>query len=467
MKNRLIKGFYQRRFPDLFKKNKKITKYRRYSFFNIGTLLFGIVFLYMIICLFLYFTDTHITSYEVQRGSITGNYRFHALSLRTETIVNATQSGGVRYYVREGSRTSAGSTVCSINETGSTDPIAYNDFSMTSDDESRMQNMLSSFTMNFTDNAFQNVYELKSNVQTAISEILQDSTDAPAYVRNQCTASESGFVIYNIDGYESLTDSDINSAMFDRSSYHVQNLRNSSVSAGNPLFKLITKEDWALYFPIDDKLRTELADATTLRFRFLKDNVTFSAPFMIIQNGTESFGKITLSNSLVRYATDRFLEIELVMNKKTGLKIPTSAIVQREFYRIPEDYVTKNEDTDTEITLKVEHFDDDGSSTTRYVTANVYSHSDGYYLVDRNLLTEGDSILMENSSNRIQLQEKDVEVLHGVYNINKGYAVFREITVIDENEEYCIVSSNNIYSLAAYDYIVMNADEVTEDQIVY
>ena len=112
MKNRLIKGFYQRRFPDLFKKNKKITKYRRYSFFNIGTLLFGIVFLYMIICLFLYFTDTHITSYEVQRGSITGNYRFHALSLRTETIVNATQSGGVRYYVREGSRTSAGSTVC-------------------------------------------------------------------------------------------------------------------------------------------------------------------------------------------------------------------------------------------------------------------------------------------------------------------------------------------------------------------
>lgn len=199
----------------------------------------------------------------------------------------------------------------------------------------------------------------------------------------------------------------------------------------------------------------------------MKDNVTFSAPFTIIQNGTESFGKITLSNSLVRYATDRFLEIELVMNKKTGLKIPTSAIVQREFYRIPEDYVTKNEDTDTEITLKVEHFDDDGSSTTRYVTANVYSHSDGYYLVDRNLLTQGDSILMENSSNRIQLQEKDVEILHGVYNINKGYAVFREITVIDENEEYCIVSSNNIYSLAAYDYIVMNADEVTEDQIVY
>ena len=88
-----------------------------------------------------------------------------------------------------------------------------------------------------------------------------------------------------------------------------------------------------------------------------------------------------------------------------------------------------------------------GSSTTRYVTANVYSHSDGYYLVDRNLLTEGDSILMENSSNRIQLQEKDVEVLHGVYNINKGYAVFREITVIDENEEYCTSSQATTFTV--------------------
>lgn len=451
----------------MLKKNKKITKYRRYPFLNIGTLLFGTVFIYMIICLFLYLTDTHITAYEVQRGSISGSYRFRALSLRTESIVNASQSGGVRYYVREGSKTSAGSTVCSINESGSTAPIAYSDFSMTSEDELRMENILSSFAMNFTDHAFNTVYELKSNVQTAISEIIQDSVDTPVYVRNQCTAPESGFVIYNIDGYESITDSDITSSMFDKSSYHVQNLRENTVTAGDPLFKLITKEEWCLYFSVDDKLRTELADMETIRFRFLKDNVTFSAPFSIIQNGTETFGKISLSNSLVRYAEDRFLEIELIMNKKTGLKIPSSAIVQREFFKIPEEYVTKNSGTEKEVTLKVERYREDGSSYIKYLTANVYSYSDGYYRIDRNLLSEGDSILMENSSNRMQLQEKDVEILHGVYNINKGYSIFREVTVIDENEEYCIVSSNNIYSLAAYDYIVLNADEVVEDQIVY
>lgn len=81
--------------------------------------------------------------------------------------------------------------------------------------------------------------------------------------------------------------------------------------------------------------------------------------------------------------------------------------------------------------------------------------------------SDGDYIQMEDSSNRIQIQEKNLEVLHGVYNINKGYAVFREVTVIDENEEYCIIESNSTYGLAAYDYIVLNVDQVTEDQIVY
>lgn len=237
--------------------------------------------------------------------------------------------------------------------------------------------------------------------------------------------------------------------------------------AGEAAYKLITSESWALYFPLDDKLRTELADMTTLKFRFLKDNVTFTAPFTIIQNGDEAFGKITMDSSIVRYATDRFLEIELVMNKKAGLKIPSSSIVERSFYRIPEEYVIENEDTEQEVALKVESFGEDGSSKVRYVTANVYDYEDGEYLIDKQLLNEGDYILMENSSKKILLQEKDVSVMHGVYNINKGYAVFREITVIDENEEYCIVESNNIYGLAAYDYIVLNAAEVTEDQIVY
>src|SRR5699024_7118093 len=110
-------------------------------------------------------------------------------------------------------------------------------------------------------------------------------------------------------------------------------------------------------------LATELSDTSTIRFRFLKDNQTFSSSFELVENNGEYFGKITMDSSLIRYAADRYLEIELILNRRSGLKIPTSAIVSKEFYQIPEEYVIVNEGTTSEITLHVEHFSADGSSS--------------------------------------------------------------------------------------------------------
>lgn len=446
----------------------KITRYRRYSFFNIGTLLFGTIFIYMVISVFMYATETHVTAYEVKKGTITGNYRYHALALHEELVVNAPQSGSLRYLVREGVKTSAGGAVCAITEGSTAEAASINDFTMDTEDAKRMLNTMSGFTINYSGSAFQKTYDLKSGIEGIISEIIEENSDSYVSSRNQVCAPESGFAVYSIDQFETVTEADLTSSMFNQSSYSAEDLRGrKSVKAGEPVFKLITSESWALYFPLDDKLMTELADTQKLRFRFLKDNVTFSAPFSIVSNGEEAYGKITMDSSIVRYASDRFLEIELVMNKKSGLKIPTSSIVERSFYRVPEEYVIENTDTNQEVALKIERFGEDGSSKISYLTANVYDYEDGDYLIDQQLLEDSDYILMDNSSKKMQLQEKDLKVLHGVYNINKGYAVFREITVIDENEEYCIVESNNIYGLAAYDYIVLNASEVTEDQIVY
>ncbi|MCC8051183.1 MAG: hypothetical protein LIP10_11095 [Clostridiales bacterium] len=450
------------------KSTNKITKYRRYSFFNIGTLLFGLVFIYMIIMMVMYLTQTHITSYEVRKGTLTGNYRYEALALREETIVTATHSGSVRYFEREGAKASAGSTVCAINESGDTEIESIGDFSMSGDDEERLQDILSSFTINFSSDNFQKTYDLKASVEGLISEVIEENSGSTTSTRNACYAPASGFVLYKLDGFEDTQESELTSDMFSQSNYSATNLRSQgTVTAGDALFKLVTSEEWTLYFPMDSTLATELADSSTIKFRFLKDNVTFSSSFEIVTNGEESFGKITLDNSLVRYVTDRYLEIELVMNKKSGLKVPISAIASRTFYRIPEEYAIVNESTDDEITLLVESFAEDGSSTVKYLTATVYSYSDGYYLVDSELFSEGDYIRVNGTTTRKRLSEDDIETLYGVYNINKGYAVFREITIIDQNEEYCIVESNNTYGLAAYDYIALDASQVTDDQIVY
>ena len=49
----------------------------------------------------------------------------------------------------------------------------------------------------------------------------------------------------------------------------------------------------------------------------------------------------------------------------------------------------------------------------------------------------------------------------------QGYAVFRRIEILDQNEEYAIVSKNTAYGLARYDHIVRNADKVDEEEILY
>ena len=250
-------------------KNQKVTKYRRYSFFNVGTLLFGTVFIYMIVCVILYLTDTHITSYEVVTGTLSGNYRYDALALRTETVVNASQSGSVQYYAREGSKASAGSTVCSIDDSGAAQAVSYDNFSLDSEDEQRLQDIISSFTINFSDENFQKTYDLKSSVEGTLSEIAASLSGDSASILNQCNAPESGFVLYSVDGLESLTEEEIHSDLFDLNSYESQNLRsNSQVSTGDPIYKLVTKEEWFLYFPLDQTLATELSDTSTIRFGF-------------------------------------------------------------------------------------------------------------------------------------------------------------------------------------------------------
>ncbi|MDO5345981.1 MAG: HlyD family efflux transporter periplasmic adaptor subunit [Lachnospiraceae bacterium] len=448
--------------------NTKITKYRRHSsFLNIGTLIFGAIFVYMVFCLIIYFTAEHVTSYEVTAGSISGNYRYTALALKTEEVIQAPQSGKVTYYAREGAKASSGMTICSINENGS-DVSAASDLTLTSGELSQLSNTMASFTRSFDDSSYQSVYNFKADLESYILQLSQTEDGSAVSLLNQCNAPESGFVVYAVDGMEQLSESGITSELFNQNSYQKSSLRlNVSVKAGDDLYKLVTSESWALYFPLDSTLATELEDRKSIRFRFLKDNNTFTAGFSILKNDGEYFGKILLNNSLIRYVSDRYLEIELLMDRKSGLKIPSSAIAEKVFYRIPEDYVITNNDTENEITLLRETFNKDGSSSVKYVTATVYSKEDGYYLINTDLFKNGDYVQMVDTSKKFQIQENNTETIQGVYNINKGYAVFREVTVVDENEEFCIVEPNNIYGLAAHDHIVLDADTVNADDIVY
>ena len=219
---------------------------------------------------------------------------------------------------------------------------------------------------------------------------------------------------------------------------------------------------------MDDRLKADLEGKTKISIRFLKDNNSFSAPLELTKGSDGLYGVVTMKSSLVRYVTDRYLDVELILDRTKGLKIPVSSITEKYFVRIPEEYVTENENSDSEVYLIRETFAKDGSSSTSNVTATVYSRNEkeGYYLINPGLFDEGDYVVMPGTSRKYQISEDVYETIQGVYNINKGYAVFREVTIVDENDVLCIVDPKDTYGLSAHDRIVLDASEVKDDEII-
>ena len=167
-----------------------------------------------------------------------------------------------------------------------------------------------------------------------------------------------------------------------------------------------------------------------------------------------------------------------MVNTQSGLKIPVSSIVEKEFYTVPLDFLTLGDNGDTQGFLKEVRNGD--SSSTEFVNVTIYKRIDadgneitegtqdtsgGLCYVDKDTLKEGDVLVKPDSGETFTVGNTDN--LQGVYNINQGYAVFRQIEIMDQNEEYCIVEQGTSYGLRAFDYIVRDGSTVNEEEIVY
>ena len=90
--------------PEKKKKKKRRISVRNLSglfSWNIGTIIFGAIFVYIIISFFLYLTADHITSYTVTAGPLAQNPTFQALVLRSEELVQADADGYIDVYKRQ------------------------------------------------------------------------------------------------------------------------------------------------------------------------------------------------------------------------------------------------------------------------------------------------------------------------------------------------------------------------------
>lgn len=218
----------------------------------------------------------------------------------------------------------------------------------------------------------------------------------------------------------------------------------------------LTEDDASLYAG-KDRLRVMFSD-------YSMDTPAAYSTFTGKDGAT--YGKLDFTKYMEQFISDRFVNFEIVTEQSDGLKIPVSAVTEKSFYLVPLEYLTQGGDT-SENGFNKEVYTENGPSVV-FVPADIYSSDDEFYYVDmgeENGFKAGDYIVKPDSSDRYQIGR--TASLKGVYNINKGYTIFKRIEILDSNNEFYTVRRNSTYGLSVYDHIVLDASMVEEGQLLY
>ncbi len=456
-------------------KDNKIIRYPKQYNFSIGFIVVGVMFIYMLFHMFTYITDKNITVYEVSQGSISSNLEYNALAIRQEQIVNAEVSGDILYIAENFSKVGAKSNVYAIDTSGSVldnvkDSSQASEITLSPEDLIKLQGLISNYTYDFDSTSYNKVYtfktELESQVQQlytvsameAMGDSLQSAMSSGTF--NIYNSPVPGLVVYSVDGLEGITVDTFSADTFDMTAYSATNLKSQeSVEAGQPVYKVITSDHWNLICEIDKELYDSLEKESYLKIRFLEDeNETWTNMERIEKDG-KYYLNLTLDDSMDRYADSRFVHIKIINNNISGLKIPNSSIVKKDFFTIPKSYVFQgNNGDDTGFMLE-------SSEGDEYITPTIYYETDDFYYIDDEKVSKGDTLLKPNSNEKYVVGT-DMAKLDGVYNVNKGYAVFKQIEFLYQNDDYSIIKTGTKYGISMYDHIVLQGDEVEENTII-
>ncbi len=443
---------------------------------SLGKIITVLILIYVIIVVFLYFRSHPIVRYEVVEGSLSSDTIYRAICMRDETVVTVPYSGYVNYLAREGQRVRVGDMVYMVDETG-----LLNDYleqaslmenSLTDAELSEFRESIINFTHSYDPLDFDSVYDFKYSLKNTVlklsnanllSQLQSGGTGGDTVQYGYATAT--GIVTYWVDGYEDLTDDEISREVFDESEYDKnQMLSNTLRATGDTVYKVSTSEDWSIVIPVEEDLAEDLLEEVYVKVRFLKNDREAWGKVAVLHQPDGTYVKLSFTNSMVSFASERYLDIELLLADETGLKIPVSSIVEKEFFTIDDSYIFTDDDEEYYVIMLV--FDDTGNRTSSRQVIDIYSYNsqEGVYYVDDTILSAGDILYTLDNQNTFVVKTRGT--LIGVYNINKGFADFKEITILYQNEEYAIVKSNTKYGLRVYDYIALDASTVADDQFI-
>lgn len=453
------------------RRNSNVIKMHKRIDFNIGYFVFIVIVLYITASVIMYATSKKTTIYQVNTGSLSLDNVYTGLIIRDEDVITSEYSGTINYYSSDGDKADKVTVIYSVDETGHVSELLekFQDTAIRDEDLDSIKKNFSQYTTSYSDNNFDSLYSMKKTVVSKLNrshyniilndldKLIEQSGNTTLF--HKIKAGRTGIMMFTVDGYEHLKEDELNPSYFDLSEYNVINLQdNEIINTGDKAYRLINSDKWSIYIQLDAVEIQALSETTKVNIRFIENDITCSADFSLVKIGENTYGKIFLNKYMINFADKRFVEFEFSETSKSGLKIPVSSVCDKSFYTIPLRFITESENFVRASYTK------NGELVIEPVDATIYDSDDKYYYVSMDDFSSGDIIIAPDSNEQYVIGT--MGELTGVYCVNRGYAVFKKVDIIDKNSEYYIVRKGTNYGLKVYDHIVLDYTTVKENELV-
>lgn len=462
--------------------NQKIIKFRQRKDVNIGLVVaFGVLVL-LVINIYRYATTPHLSLYEVQAGSSGSEVPATAMVLRTETVYRTEKAGYLNYYYREGARVTKNAKIYSVNDSSELQDVLNSNEDnpiLTDNDLLRLKGNVRAFCAKYSDADFSECVSLREDflsdyLRYRDISILDTLANKDAMTNSFLTVEspQSGVISYFSDFYDGYTKDMITGDEFLIEKRAVPEYKKQTgISAiDNFAYKLISDEQWQLVIQVPKDSEEHMKKlGNSLKFQIAGDPVLYVKSYETLRVGDGTYFVVDMDRYGTDYLNERFLDVTVYVSAREGLKIPETAILTKELYQIPKRFVMQGGGEEDEVGVSLERYDaESGEVRPDFCRINPLFYENGYYYVAEEDLDSGQYIYsssLTSEPERAMLYSFLTE-MEGVYNMNKGYAVFRRIERITDVEEYVLVRAGLAGGVAEFDHIVLDVSAVNKDVIL-
>ena len=401
------------------------------------------------------------------------------LILRDESVQVSPDGGYINIYMRDGKRAAVGSRVYSLDATGDLKKLmeasAGKEDTISDSSVVEMKKKLSNFASNYSDSDFEYVYDTKYLLDNAASEYsnlinienIDNISNANGLSLNVVTSPYSGEISYAMDDIAEKKEEDLTKSDFDTSKHPISYIKNEQlIEAETKVYRIVNSESWSIYFEFEKGEEELYTEKKTLTVKFKSNGLTLTGDYSVVETKDGySLGKLTFDKYMVQFISNRYAEFDIQSSVVNGLKIPSKCVLEKDFYTIPVEYMAKGGDGVSDGFYK--QVDKDGTTSTVFVPEDIIKITDAncYISTENKDIVSGDKLIKPDSNEIFEVSNK--EKLLGVYNINKGFTVFKNIDILGSNKEFYIVDKGTKYGLKVYDHILLNPDGFKEGEFIY